>query len=124
MSAHSRTKGIRAELEAAAIIHALTGWEVARKVRQHQGDSDLSGCEDHGWSVECKRHATASRADIAAWWNQAEAQAIKAGKRALLMYRVDRGEWRAVWALSGWTGYMWTADGSPEAWAAFARENA
>lgn len=124
MSAHSRDKGKRGELEAAARIHALTGWEISRRVRQHDGDSDLTGCEDHGWCVEVKRHATATRADIAAWWNQAETQALQAKRKPLLMYRVDRGEWRAVWPLSDWPGYQWTAEGSPEAWAAFARENA
>ena len=49
----------------------------------------------------------------------------------LLLYRADRDAWRAVWPLSVnltmqtaamWRGYEWTAEGSPEAWAAVFRE--
>ncbi|WP_338413828.1 hypothetical protein [uncultured Sphaerotilus sp.] len=125
----SRTKGQTGEREAAALIRDLTGWDVRRRVRQHDGDSDLEGVP--GWSVEIKRHASASRGDIAAWWAQAVAQARPAGLLPVLLYRRDRDQWRAVWPVGVhlalqerdyWTGYEWTVEGTPDAWAAVARE--
>lgn len=129
MSAISRSKGKRGEREIAALVRGLTGWDVRRRVRQHQGDSDLDGIP--GWAPEVKRHATAGRADIAGWWQQAVDQAAKASKLPVLMFRVNRDEWRAVWPLAMhmgvqtaemWTGYAWTIEGTLEAWAAVARE--
>lgn len=129
MGAMSRTKGQAGEREAAALIRDLTGWDVRRRVRQHDGDSDLEGVP--GWSVEIKRHASASRGDIAAWWAQAVAQARPAGLLPVLLYRRDRDQWRAVWPVGVhlalqerdyWTGYEWTVEGTPDAWAAVARE--
>lgn len=130
MGAMSRTKGQAGEREAAALIRNLTGWDVRRRVRQHDGDSDLEGVP--GWSVEIKRHAQASRADIAAWWAQAVAQARPAGLLPVLLYRRDRDQWRAVWPVAVhlamqerdyWTDYQWTAEGTPDAWAAVARRS-
>lgn len=53
------------------------------------------------------------------------------GWRPLLLYRADRGQWRAVWPLAvclvhqtpdAWRGIEWTADTTIQAWAAVARE--
>jgi hypothetical protein len=129
MGAMQRMKGQTGEREAAALIRDLTGWDVRRRVRQHDGDSDLEGVP--GWSVEIKRHASAGRADIRAWWAQAVAQAQRTGLLPVLMFRRDRDQWRAVWpvavhlglqAAEMWTGYEWAVEGSPEAWSAVARE--
>lgn len=129
MGAMQRTKGQTGEREAAALIRDLTGWDVRRRVRQHDGDSDLEGVP--GWSVEIKRHASAGRADIRAWWAQAVAQAQRTGALPVLLYRRDRDQWRAVWPVAVhlglqtaemWTGYEWTVEGTPDAWAAVARE--
>jgi hypothetical protein len=129
MGAMQRTKGQTGEREAAALIRDLTGWDVRRRVRQHDGDSDLEGVP--GWSVEIKRHASAGRADIRAWWAQAVAQAQRTGALPVLLYRRDRDQWRAVWPVAVhlglqttemWTGYEWTVEGAPEAWAAVVRE--
>ena len=129
MGAMQRTKGQTGEREAAALIRDLTGWDVRRRVRQHDGDSDLEGVP--GWSVEIKRHASASRGDIRAWWAQAVAQAQRTGALPVLLYRRDRDQWRAVWPVAVhlglqttemWTGYEWTVEGTPEAWAAVVRE--
>ncbi|MEX8495485.1 hypothetical protein [Sphaerotilus sp.] len=129
MGAMQRTKGQTGEREAAALIRDLTGWDVRRRVRQHGGDSDLEGVP--GWSVEIKRHASASRGEIRAWWAQAVAQARPAGLLPVLLYRRDRDQWRAVWPVGVhlalqvrdyWTGYEWTVEGTPDAWAAVARE--
>jgi hypothetical protein len=127
MSAMARTKGARGELEAASLIADLTGWVVKRRVRNHAGDSDLVGVP--GWSVEIKRHASATRGDIARWWTQAAIQATDA--LPVLLYRLDRDQWRAVWPVAAllvaptgnhWAGYDWTVEGSVAAWAAVARE--
>lgn len=128
MSAMQRNKGKTGEREAAGLIRDLTGWDVQRRVRQHDGDSDLVGVP--GWSVEVKRRRSATHADLATWWGQAVAQA--GADRPVLLYRVDRGAWRAVWPLTvllvprvseGWPGYLWTADTTLEAWAAVERED-
>jgi Holliday junction resolvase len=137
MGLMSRRKGVGAEREVAALIRDLTGWDAQRRVRQHDGDSDLVGVP--GWTVEVKRHKAAGRAEIGSWWRQTVAQATRVAKspderstgRPVLFYRVDRGEWRAVWPLAClmthqtaemWAGVEWTADTTVAAWAAVARE--
>lgn len=127
MTAMQRNKGKAGEREIASIVRDLTGWDVQRRVRQHDGDSDLLGVP--GWSAEVKRHRTATRGELAAWWRQTVDQADD--QLPVLFYRPDRGEWRAVWPVAlllkakraeFWRGYEWTADTSIEAWAAVARE--
>lgn len=96
MGAASRDKGKRGERELAELLRALTGQDVRRRVRQHDGDSDLEG--PAGWCVECKRHATATPADVARWWRQAAAQAQAAEAVPLLAWRADRmRDWVFVW---------------------------
>jgi hypothetical protein len=122
--------GKAGEREAAALVRDLTGWDMRRRVRQHECDSDLEGVP--GWCIEVKRHRAASRADLATWWAQAVTQAAQAGNRhPVLLYRVDRADWRAVWPMAlllgippagDWLAYMWTADTTGDAWAAVARE--
>lgn len=127
MGLMQRTKGKAGEREAATLLRDITGWDIRRRVRQHDGDSDLVGVP--GWSVEVKRHAKATRGDISAWWNQTVKQSGSA--IPVLMFRRDRDEWRAVWPVaallyqqldSHWLGYEWTAEGSIAAWASVARE--
>lgn len=132
MAAMSRRKGIAAELEIAAVIRDITGWQIKRRVRQHQGDSDLEGVP--GWSVEVKRHATIGRADLDAFWLQAVRQCnYDGGHVPVLFFRRNRDQWRAVWPMAvqmqpdslravQWIGYEWTCEGSIDAWAAVARE--
>lgn len=126
-----RNKGRAGEREAADLVRQHTGWDVRRRVRQHEGDTDLTGIP--GWAVEVKRHRTASAGEVARWWAQTVAQAAQAGAgaRPVLLYRADRAEWRAVWPLSvllvhqtaeHWTGIEWTADTTVQGWAAVARE--
>jgi len=136
MGLKSRTKGASGERELAALVHELTGWNVRRRVRQHEGDSDLEGVP--GWSIEVKRHATATRSDIRVWYEQAQKQSAPERLCPVLFYRRDRDEWRAVWPLAVtfhvlrtdvWerycdldSSYDWTCEGSVQAWAAVARE--
>lgn len=125
MSATSRTKGAAGERELAALIREVTGFDVRRKVRQHDGDSDLEGIP--GWSVESKR---AKEARLSEWWLQTVEQARRARAKPVLFYRIDRKKWRAVWPLclvvggEEWGGLEWTAETSVEAWAAVMRETA
>jgi len=129
MSDMQRNKGKAGERDAAAIVRDLTGWDVRRRVRQHEGDSDLTGAP--GWAIEVKRHRRATRGDLARWWVQSVAQAGELVP--VLLYRLDRDAWRAVWPLAVlahqqradfWRGYEWTADTSLEGWAAVALDKA
>jgi len=102
MSAMQRTKGHAGERELAALLAELTGHDVRRRVRQHQGDSDLEGLP--GWSVECKRYRSAAPCEVAGWWAQAASQAEQDGTRPVLFYRLDRHPWRCVWPADLHTG--------------------
>ena len=96
MGAASRNKGKDGERELAALLSAITGHDVRRRVRQHDGDDDLQGIP--GWSIEVKRYATAPLAKVAGeWWPQAVEQARATGTLPVLFYRGDRQPWRAVW---------------------------
>lgn len=127
MGLKSRTKGKAGEREIAALVRDLTGWDVKRRVRQHDGDADLDGVP--GWCAEVKRYATATRSDIRTWYGQAARQASHEAKLPVLFYRLDRDDWRAVWPVAValavqrdcmWCAYEWTCEGSIEAWAAVA----
>lgn len=129
MSAMQREKGKRGEREVAALIRDLTGWDVQRRVRQHDGDSDLLGVP--GWAVEVKRYAKATRSDIERWWLQAVAQAKPDILLPVLFFRLNRDDWRAVFPVSVglvaqhaamWEDYAFTVESSVQAWAAVARE--
>jgi hypothetical protein len=122
-----RRKGSSGEREIAGIIRGLSGWDIQRRVRQHDGDSDLEGIP--GFSVEVKRHAKCTRSIIEVWWNQTVSQAK--GKIPVLFYRVDRDSWRAVYPLAVhlvsqhedmWTDYLWTIETSAEGFVSVARE--
>ena len=127
MGAMQRTKGATAEREIASILRDLANWDVRRRVRQHDGDSDLEGIPN--WSAEVKRHATAQRHEIAAWWRQTVAQA--SSDYPVLFYRQDRGDWRAVWPVAvllgieswqTWLAYDMTCDSSIGVFVCVARE--
>jgi len=126
MSAMSRTKGQAGERELALLLRELTGHDVRRRVRQHDGDSDLEGVP--GWSIECKRHAAAPAASVATWWAQAVTQAAAAGALPVLIYRADRADWRAVWPAGVHIGhrppsliYSYTLTAHPSTWWAMAQ---
>jgi Holliday junction resolvase len=95
MSAMQRNKGHAGERELAALLHELTGRNVRRRVRQHDGDDDLEGLP--GWSIECKRHRCAAPADVVGWWRQTVNQADRGKAWPVLFYRLDRQGWRCVW---------------------------
>lgn len=131
MSKFSRDKGRRGELEIARIVNELTGWDVKRRVRQHDGDSDIEGIP--GWSVEVKNCATLA---IPEWWRQAVRQSVGSGF-PVLFYKVPRKGWRAMWPLAPvistakidaspgageWLDERFACHSTVEAWACVARE--
>jgi len=127
MSKFSRDKGKRGERAVANIIFELTGWDAHRRVRNDHGDTDLIGVP--GWAVEVKDHAKATMGDLKGWWAQACDQSK--GLIPLLIYKRQRGEWRAVYPLcvhvhtqraDWWTDFDYTVECSLEAWATVARE--
>lgn len=129
MSGLSRNKGKVGEREVAALIREHTGYDCQRRVRQHDGDSDLLGVP--GWSVEVKRYGRVDRADIRKWWAQAVEQSKSSKELPALFYRRDRDEWRVVYPVaihlglqqsSMWESYIWTVEGSVEAWSAVVRD--
>jgi len=118
----SRSKGQAGEREVAHLLLGLTGLDVRRRVRQHEGDSDI---EYPGWAVECKRYASVTHAALAVWWRQACVQAHKANLRPVLFFRGDRCEWQVVWHAGHHTPAIpWHMNGdlrdtltaSPETW--------
>ena len=104
---NSRQKGKAGEREAVRLLRDITGLDVRRKVRQHEGDSDVEGIP--GWSIEVKRDNGLS---VDAMWDQAVTQAGDF-LEPLLLYRRDRQPWRARWALIDINGW---AEASPETW--------
>ena len=98
MAGMSRTKGKVGERELASLLSDLTGYTVARRVRNLAGEDDLQGLP--GWSIECKRYAAITPALVAGWWAQAQRQAQAVGQEPVLFYRADKGAWRAVWDAS------------------------
>lgn len=74
MSALSRTKGASFERKVANMLTEATGAKWRRRVRNHDGDSDVIA-DNPAYahiSVECK-HAAQLR--LPQWWRQAQAQA-------------------------------------------------
>ncbi len=85
MSALSRTKGAAFERKVANMLTDATGTAWKRRVRNHQGDSDVvaeSSVFDH-LSIECKHAAVVC---LPAWWRQAQAQAGE-NRMPVLVYK-------------------------------------
>ncbi len=122
MGKKSRDKGKAGERECARLIAELTGWEVRRRVRQCEGESDLEFVGVPGWSVEVKR---AAKPALNAWWRQTVAQA-KECEHPVLFYRIDRQQWVARWPLSVITGQglgvVAYCETTLDTWATVARE--
>lgn len=120
MSRSQRDKGARGEREVARLIHDHLGYEITRRCRQHDGDSDLIGVPH--CSLEVKNHAVATRSQIASWWQQTCQQAAGNGV-PVLAYKRARGWWRFVWPPNaGCLDLTYTVDGDIEAFAAWQRE--
>ena len=125
MSAFSREKGKRGERAVAGIIRDLLGVDARRRVRAHGGDSDILGVP--GFCIEVKDCAEIR---LPEWWRQAVEQAGP-NEVPALFYRIPRKGWRVRWPLSAvlvfqraddWLDLAWTAETTPEAWAAVVRE--
>jgi hypothetical protein len=113
MGMMQRRKGKNGEREVAALLRDVTGHQVQRRVRQHDGDSDLVGIP--GWCVEVKRHARGTTSTLQRWWVQTMAQA-RLGERPVMFFRFNGGQWRAVWAPLRGSTYADTAEADPKLW--------
>lgn len=82
----ARAKGAEYERRIANQLTEATGTRWRRRVRNHQGDSDVMPDVPAyaRLSIECK-HAT--RLCLPAWWRQAQAQAGEAGIPVLIYKR-------------------------------------
>jgi len=91
----SRNKGASGERELIHAIYDETGIRLERNLAQSFGGGhDLIGL-DH-WAIECKRYATISNADKAAFWAQAVKQAKRVCKEPAVCFRADRAPWRVL----------------------------
>lgn len=96
MGARSRNKGANGERELARLLSDELGLEVTRNLLQsREGGHDLDGVS--GWCLEVKRRARVAEGDKRQWWEQAH-QAMVDGylDYAAVLYRQDRGNWRAI----------------------------
>ena len=93
---NSRAKGAAAEREVVRILKPILG-EMHRNWQQQAavGGADLYGPGIEGWAVEIKRQKSYS----ASWWTQTAVQADRSGMKPVLIYRLDRGRWRALMSL-------------------------
>lgn len=90
----SRRKGQVGERELANLLGEMLGVTLKRRVRNHEGESDITGLD--GFSVEVKRQATPA---VRSWWKQTVYQAAETGDIPVLFYRLPRREWKAVISL-------------------------
>lgn len=92
MSAMQRNKGANGERELARLLRDLLGDAVITRnlIQSREGGADLI-LDGYDWALEVKRAATA---EIRTWWSQAVLQAMRAGKKPALAYRLDRQQWR------------------------------
>ncbi len=92
----SRNKGAAFEREVARMIHDHLGIDVRRNLTQYQekGHGDLVGWD--GVLIECKRHASATRSQVDAWWQETLQEAEQAQACPVLIYKADRQPVRVV----------------------------
>jgi hypothetical protein len=92
---NSRNKGANGEREVAKILRDYLGIDVQRnwQAQAAGGGADILL---PGWALEIKR---AKRPLIASWWAQAAQQGVISGRQPLLVYRLDRGKWRALMSM-------------------------
>ena len=106
----SKRKGASGERELAAALHDALGVRLVRNLEQSRsGGHDLDVDADdtgnaaealRGFAIECKRVRAAPASDVALWWRQTCAQAVRADRVPLLAYRADRGAWAFVLPLA------------------------
>lgn len=94
MPINSRNKGAACEREFAALLFDHLGFVCRRNLEQSRsGGHDLDGLP--GWAPEVKaRSVSPLPAELAAMWQQTEAQATKANARPVLAVKVNRRGWR------------------------------
>ena len=88
---NSNRKGKVGEREAATILRDELGLSVHRNWAEQaaQGGVDLVGVPF--WAIEIKR----AKKYLSEWWTQATHQAATVGEKPVLIYKLDRGSWKA-----------------------------
>lgn len=95
MGSKSRNKGASGERELIHEVEQWTGVRLERNLSQaFGGGHDLIGLDE--WAIECKRYASISNADKAAFWRQAVDQARRVDKTPAVCFRQDRDQWRVL----------------------------
>lgn len=100
----SRRKGQNGERAVAEELRELLGLDIRRRVRNYQGEDDLTGLE--GWSVEVKNCAEAR---LTEWWLQTITN-CPIGSFPVLFYKLPRRKFRAVMPLSLFCGGLDTLE--------------
>lgn len=95
MAGMSRRKGQSGERECLSLLSDALGFIVKRKIVNRKDDPDC--VEIPGWAVEIKR---CERAELKAWWEQAERQAQAIGRKPILFFRASRQPWLVMLDLS------------------------
>ena len=98
---NSRTKGRSGEQEVCRILRDELGLEIHRNWMEQSycGGPDIIGV--NGWSIEVKR----AKVFRSVWWTQAAAQATVRKEKPVLVYRLDRHDWRAMVCLCNSSEY-------------------
>jgi hypothetical protein len=95
MPVNSRRKGATGERELFALLSDELGTIVKRRLdAPREGGAD--SLDVPGWSIECKRYARATNADITGWWLQTIGQTIDSDRKPVLIYRLDRQPWKVM----------------------------
>lgn len=92
----SRTKGAAAEREFCRRVASLTKGRVnlQRNLAQCRDRGDDTGV--YHFSIEIKRHRTATDGQIKQWWQQCQANASAQHKVPVLAFRPDQQHWQVV----------------------------
>ena len=93
---NSRTKGRAAEQEIARHLRDSLNIDIHRNWEQQaaEGGCDLVGIPN--WALEIKR---AKVARLSEWWTQCCIQASRVSRRPVLIYRLDRQDWKVMISL-------------------------
>lgn len=104
-----RAKGQRGEREAIHLLESLTGLELSRE----HGQAAIGGhdCTIPTRPVICLEVKRQENDNLAAWWTQAVASAVKAEGIPAVLYRRSRQPWRAIVPLAWLAGEHWPGEG-------------
>ena len=92
----SRNKGAAAEREFCRRVATLTNGRVNLRRNLAQCRDSGDDIADFSFSIEIKRHRTATDGQINQWWQQCQANANAQNKVPVLAFRPDQQHWQVV----------------------------